>query len=109
MPSAKLIVMYPPPKDAAQFERVYLDEHIPLVTPHLKAGGATKVVLTKVVGSPAGAPAFHRIAELHFPSAEAIGAFAGSKGGQEGVAHAQKISTGGPITVLIAEEETVTL
>ena len=109
MPGAKLIVMYPPPKDSAQFERVYFDEHIPMATPHLKAGGATKVVLTRVLGSPAGTPAFHRIAELHFPSAEAIQTFAGSKGGQEAIAHAQEISTGGPLTVLIAEEEVVTL
>jgi uncharacterized protein (TIGR02118 family) len=109
MPGAKLIVMYPSPKDVAEFERVYFDEHIPMVTPALQAAGATKVVLSKVLGAPAGAPAYHRVAELHFPSVEKLQEFAGSKGGQEGVAHAQQISTGGPLTVVIAEEETVTL
>jgi uncharacterized protein (TIGR02118 family) len=108
MPGAKLIVMYPPPKDVAEFERVYFDEHIPMVAPVLQAEGATKVVLSKVVGAPAGSPAYHRVAELHFPSMEKLQAFAGSRGGQDGIAHAEQISTGGPLTVVITEEDVVT-
>lgn len=107
MSVAKLIVMYPPPKDVTEFERAYSQEHLPMVGPALKAAGATKAVFSKVTGSPAGAPAFHRIAELHFPSLELLRAFAGSQAGQDGVGHAQKISTGGPLTVLITEEEVV--
>lgn len=109
MAGVKLIVMYPPPKDTAVFERAYLEDHIPMVAPLLKAAGATKVVMTKSTGSPAGAPAFYRVAEIHFPAMQNLQDFAGSKSGQDAVAHAGKISTGGAPTVLIAEEEVVTL
>lgn len=109
MPGAKLTVMYPPPLDAAEFERAYFEEHIPMAAPLLKAAGSTKVVLTKMIGSPAGAPPFHRTADLHFPSMESLQAFAGSTEGQSAVADAQRISTGGPLTLLIAEEDVVTL
>ena len=107
--SAKLIVMYPPPKDAAEFERAYFEEHIPMASPLLKGAGATRVVFTKMLGSPAGAPAFHRTAEIHFPSMESLQAFAGSADGQGAVADAQRISTGGPLTLLVAQEDVVDL
>jgi hypothetical protein len=32
--------------------------------------GKTKIVATRVLGSPAGEPPFHRIAEVYFPSME---------------------------------------
>ena len=65
-------------------------------------------MLTKVLGSPQGEPQFVRIAEVHFPSMEALQECAGSAGGQETLAHAAAISTGGPPIILIAEDETVT-
>jgi uncharacterized protein (TIGR02118 family) len=68
----KILVMYPMPKDMDAFERAYAGEHIPMAAPIFKAAGATKAVLTKVSGSPAGTPAFHRIAEIHFPSTETL-------------------------------------
>ena len=107
MAGAKLIVMYPPPKDLAAFERAYSSEHIPMAAPIFQAAGAKKAVFSKVTGSPAGSPAFHRIAEIHFPSLAALQACAVSKGGQDALAHALKISNGGAPTVMIAEEETV--
>jgi conserved hypothetical protein len=107
MAGAKLIVMYPPPKDLDAFERAYSNEHIPMAAPIFQAAGATKAVLSKATGSPAGSPAFHRIAEIHFPSLAALQACAASKGGQDALAHAQKMSTGGAPVVMIAEEETV--
>src|SRR5213592_793278 len=106
MPAVKLMVLYPPPKDVQAFERVYLDEHVPMVVK--KLAGKTKLVATKVQSSPQGKPAFHRIAEVHFPSLEALQACAESAGGKETLAHAAKISTGGPPVVLIAEEQTLT-
>ena len=109
MAGVKLIVMYPKPKDAAEFERVYFAEHIPMVQPVLEKNGATRVVLTKMTPSPMGEPAFYRSAEIHFPSMNELLGFAGSKEGQAGVAHAGQISTGGAPTVMIAEEEVVTL
>lgn len=108
MAGAKLMVMYPPPKDLDAFERAYHDEHIPMAASTFPAAGATKAVLSKVTGSPAGAAPFHRIAEIHFPSLSALQACAASKGGQDALAHAVKISNGGPPVVMIAEEDVVT-
>lgn len=108
MAEAKLIVMYPPPKDLEAFERAYSDEHIPMAAPIFQRAGATKAVLSKATGSPTGPPAFHRIAEIHFPSLAELQACAASKDGQDAVAHAHKISNGGPPVIMIAEEETIT-
>jgi uncharacterized protein (TIGR02118 family) len=108
MAVTKLIVMYPMPKDMTAFERAYSAEHIPMAAPIFQAAGATKVVLTKMLGAPAEAPAFHRIAEIHFPSAETLQLCAASQAGRDALAHAKKISNGGPPIVLIAEEEVVT-
>jgi uncharacterized protein (TIGR02118 family) len=106
MAAAKIVVLYPRPKNAEAFERVYTDEHVPLVP---KLPGITKFVQTKVVGTPTGEPApFQRIAELHFPSLDVLKKAASSKAGQDAVAHAVKISTGGPPVLLICEETTKT-
>ncbi len=106
MPAAKLMVMYPPPTDVQTFERLYQEEHVPMAVKKLE--GKTRIVATKVQGSPQGKPAFYRIAEVHFPSLEALQACAASAGGKETLAHAAKISTGGPPVVLIAEEQIFT-
>jgi len=103
----KLIVMYPTPKDVPAFEKLYVDEHVPMAV--AKLGGATKIVASKVLAAPAGEPVFYRIAEVHFPSMEALQACAASSGGQETLAHAAQISSGGAPVMLIAEEITVNL
>jgi uncharacterized protein (TIGR02118 family) len=103
MAGVKLVVMYPRPKDIDAFEKVYQAEHVPMAVEKLK--GKTKFVATRVVGSPQGTPAFHRIAEAHFPSMDALQACAASDGGKETLAHAARISSGGPPVILVAEEE----
>lgn len=108
MAEVKLIVMYPPPKDLDAFERAYSQEHIPMAAAIFQRAGATKAVLSKATGSPTGAPAFHRIAEIHFPSLAELQACAASKDGQDAVVHAHQISNGGPPVIMIAEEETIT-
>jgi uncharacterized protein (TIGR02118 family) len=99
----KLIVLYPPPKDVTTFERRYRAEHAPMVMQ--KIPGLKKFVAAQVLGAPAGAPAYQRVAELYFDSVESLQAAMGSAGGQEAVAHAIEISTGGPPVVLIAEDD----
>jgi len=106
MAGVKLIVMYPTPKDVAAFERVYQEEHVPMAVK--KLAGKTKLVATKVQSSPQGKAAFYRIAEIHFPSLEALQACAASAGCKETLGHAAKISSGGPPVILIAEEQTFT-
>lgn len=105
MAGAKLIVMYPTPKDMAAFEHAYGGEHLAMAAPAFAAAGATKVVLTKTSG---GAP-FHRMAEIHFPSMQVLQACASSQSGRAVLDHAASISNGGPTIVMTAEEEVVAL
>ena len=106
MKSVKLIVAYPEPKDVQSFEAIYQKEHVPMAIANLI--GKTKIVATKVLQSPQGKPQFYCIAEVHFPSIDVLKQCAGSDGGKETLAHAMKISSGGPPTIMVAEEETFT-
>jgi len=106
MKSVKMIVAYPQPKDAAAFEKIYLQEHVPMAIANLE--GKTKIVATTILQSPQGAPAFYRVAEVHFPSMEALQRCAASEGGKATLANAAKISSGGPPVIMIAEEDTFT-
>ena len=104
--SVKLIVLYPPPKDVGAFEKVYQTQHVPMAVQ--KLAGKTKIVATRILGSPEGAPAFYRIAEIYFPSMQVLESCAASEGGKETVTNAIAISSGGSPIFLVAEEETFT-
>src|SRR5260221_14738548 len=106
MTDVKLVVIYPRPKDVDDFEKVYQQEHVPLAV--AMPVGKTKMVATKILASPQGTPPFYRIAEVYFPSMQALEACAASEGGKEALANAVKISSGGHPNFLIAEEETFT-
>ena len=107
MAGAKLVVLYPYPQDVDTFERSYTEDHVPMVNPNAMKG-ITKFVATKIVGTPDGSrPSFYRMAELYFPSLEALKECASSENAQKAVAHAFAISSGGPPTILIAEEEII--
>jgi uncharacterized protein (TIGR02118 family) len=99
----KIVVIYPRPQDEEAFEKVYLQEHVPLAEANLK--GRTRIVLTKVVSSPQGKVSAYRMAEVHFSSMEDLTKCVESEGGKQVVEHATKISTGGPPLMLICEEE----
>ncbi len=107
MAGAKVIVLYPAPKDVNVFERAYTQDHAPLVSSQ-NFPGITKFVASKVLGTPDGGPApFYRIAELHFPSMGVLQSAAASAGAQEAIAHAVSISSGGQPVFLVGEEEVV--
>ena len=106
MSEAKLVVIYPRPTDIEAFEKIYIEEHVPLAV--AKLSGKTKIVATTITSSPHGTPPFYRIAEIYFPSKAALEACAATPGAQEALAHAVRISTGGIPIFLIAEEETFT-
>jgi len=99
-------VAYPQPKDTEAFDVVYEKEHVPMAVARL--AGKTRIVATKVIQSPQDTPPFYRIAEVHFPSMEALQKCAESTGGKETLAHAVKISSGGPPVIMIAEEDSFT-
>src|SRR5690348_3353737 len=107
MAGAKLIVLYPYPADVEAFEKAYTGEHMALVSAE-SMPGITKFVGTRFIGTADGSPpAFYRMAEIHFPSLEALQAAASSEGAQTAVAHAVEISSGGLPHFLVAEEETI--
>src|SRR5467141_2251612 len=106
MADVKLVVMYPRPKDVDAFEKIYQEEHVPLAV--AKLSGKTKIVATKILGSPQGTPPFYRIAEVYFPSMQALETCAASEGCKAALAPAVKISSGGPPIFLVAEEEIYT-
>lgn len=108
MAGAKIVVLYPAPRDPAAFERAYREEHAPLVTP-ATFKGLTRFVASRITGTAdGGAAPFSRVAELHFPSLQALQAAVASEPARRAVAHAVSISSGGPPLFLIAEEETTT-
>lgn len=99
----KVVVIYPRPQDEEAFEQAYKNEHLPLAESKLK--GMTRLVVTKVTGSPQGKVSAYRIAEAHFSSMDDLNKCLESEGGQEVIAHATKISTGGQPLMLVCEEE----
>ncbi len=101
--TAHLLVMYPTPKDPSAFQRAYREEHLPYARPRLT--GATGVVSKRVAATPGGGPAYHAISDIAFPSLEALKACAASPGGQEALAHAASISTGGPPVILVIVDD----
>jgi uncharacterized protein (TIGR02118 family) len=105
LPSAKLIVMFPQPKNVEEFERLYGEQHTLLVE---KTGNKkTLLVETKIVAAPMGPMPHYRITEIHFATREALETCLSSPGGQQAVLQAVRISTGGAPVFLIAEEQTV--
>ncbi len=106
MPQAKIMVMYPRPTDTETFDRAYEEEHLEMALKNFP--GLTKFVATKVMGEVQGVAPFYRLAELYFPSMEALQLAAASKSGKATVAHGMSISTGGPMIIFAAEEETFT-
>jgi uncharacterized protein (TIGR02118 family) len=99
----KVVIIYPRPQDEQSFEKAYLEEHVPLVEKRLK--GLTRLVLTKVTGSPQGKIAAYRIAESYFSSMADLQTCMDSDAGKEVIAHAQSISSGGQPLVLFCEEQ----
>ena len=103
MSGAKIVVLYPHPKDKAVFEKAYVEQHIPMAV--AKLDGKTKMVASKIMGGADGSKApFYRIAEIHFPSLKALQDCLASPGGQETAAEAIAISSGGAPIFMIAEE-----
>lgn len=104
MKEAKLIVMYPTPTDLETFERLYEEEHVPMAVE--KLAGKTRFVASLITSAPGQAQApYHRIAEVYFPSMQALETCLNSPGGQETAGHAVKISSGGAPLFMTADVE----
>src|SRR5271156_3530584 len=100
--SAHLLILYPKPKDKAAFDKAYREEHLPLAGPKLV--GALGVATKRVVGPAFAPPPYHLMSDVSFPTLEALKACAASTGGQEALAHAASISSGGAPMLLVAAD-----
>jgi uncharacterized protein (TIGR02118 family) len=96
----KLVVCYGTPQDTADFDRHYVDTHVPLVDkiPNLK-----RFEHGKVLGTPDGAaPPYYYLAQLWFDSPEELQAAMGSAEGEAAGADVATFASGGA-TLMIAE------
>jgi len=100
--TAHLLILYPHPQNTEQFERAYREEHLPYAGPRL--AGATSVVTKHVVGPAFAPPPYHLMSDVSFPTIETLKACAASTGGQEALAHAGSISSGGAPTILVVTD-----
>jgi len=101
--AAHLLVLYPRPKNAEEFDRAYREEHLPYAGPRLE--GATSVVTKRVVGPSYALPPYHLISDVTFPTIEGLKACATSSRGKEALAHATSISSGGAPTMVVVVDE----
>ena len=101
--SAKLLVLYPAPKDPDLFDRRYKGEHLPLGKEHLR--GATGLESHRVLGSPAGKSPFARLTTITFPSLKVLRECAALPGAQKTMANAIEISTGGAPHFMVIEDD----
>lgn len=100
--TAHLLILYPHPKNATEFERAYREEHLPFAGPKLE--GATGVATKRVVGPAFAPPPYHLVSDVSFPNLETLKACATSSGGQAALAHAASISTGGAPMVIVLSD-----
>jgi uncharacterized protein (TIGR02118 family) len=99
----KAIALFPHPKDKKAFEKVYAEEHVPMILKNVK--GITKLVNSTLFDSPEKLGPFYRMVELHFPSKDAMFECLSAEDTRRTVEHAISISTGGRPIFLIAEME----
>jgi uncharacterized protein (TIGR02118 family) len=100
--TAHLLILYPHPSDEAVFDRAYREEHLPLAGPKLT--GALGVETRRVVGPAFAPPPYHLMSDVSFPTLDALKACAASASGQEALAHAASISTGGAPMLMVTTE-----
>ena len=100
--TAHLLILYPTPSDAPAFDRAYREEHLPFAGPKLT--GALGVETKRVVGPAFAPPPYHLMSDVSFPSLDALKACAASSSGQEALAHAASISTGGSPMLMVVTE-----
>ncbi len=101
--TAHLLVIYPHPKSSGDFDRAYREQHLPYAGPRLT--GAIGVRTRRVVGPAFAPPPYHLVSDVSFPSIEALKACAASQSGQEALAHAASISSGGAPTILVTVDD----
>lgn len=100
---ARLVVIYKTPKDAAAFDKHYIETHIPLAK---KIPGLRKFEVSQgPIGTPAGPSGLHLVAILQFDDMAAMQTALGSPEGQAAAADVQGFATGGVDMLLFDSRE----
>jgi len=98
----KLTVLYAQPKDAAAFERYYIDIHTPIA---LKVKGLRRFEISKIAATADGSPSrYYRTADLYFDDMAAMQKALGSPEGRAAAADIANFASGGA-TMLICESQ----
>jgi uncharacterized protein (TIGR02118 family) len=95
-----LTVLYGHPDDPAAFDAYYRDTHGPLVD---KIGTLSGWTARKVASLDGSAPPYYQIAELSFPSLEALQEGMGSTEGQAAAGDVPNFASGGA-TMFVAHD-----
>src|ERR1700675_4178185 len=98
--TVKLVAIYPRPDEIEALEAVYHRDHVPMAV--AKLAGKTKIVASKIVGSPARDPPLPSHLQTSI-SMEALQACAASEGGKQTIANAVGITSGGAPIFLVVE------
>lgn len=100
----KVTVLYHHPKQLDEFETYYAEVHLPIARQMPKM---SRLDLTKFDSAPgAGAPKYHRMAELYFHSREVMEETMGSPEGQATIDDLENFTPGG-VTILLGSVEEV--
>jgi uncharacterized protein (TIGR02118 family) len=101
--TVKLVVLYTQPDDPAQFDSHYLAVHGPLAR---TIPGLQHFESSLVVSAPdGGEQTYHRIAELSFADADALGAALGSDEGKATASDYGQIAPPGSRMFIVAVDE----
>src|SRR3954465_1962522 len=100
--TAHLLILYPIPQNAPEFDRAYREEHLPYAGPRLV--GATGVKTQRIVGPGFAPPPYHLMSDVSFPTLDALKACAASNSGKEALQHAASISSGGAPMLMVMTE-----
>jgi uncharacterized protein (TIGR02118 family) len=104
MAEVKLMVLYPPPQDPAQFDEDYRD-HLRLLHRKMKIPeDARPYSVTRFLPTPEGPAPYYQLFTMPFPSAEALQQVMETPEMQAVAADAVRISTGGAPVVLVGQE-----
>ena len=93
-----LMVCYGHPTDPAAFDALYTSTHAPMAE---KIPGMSSFTYRHTASLDGSQPPYYLIAELSFPSAEAMGASLGSPEAQAATADVPNFATGG-VTMFVA-------
>jgi uncharacterized protein (TIGR02118 family) len=98
----KVTLLYGHPKVSKEFERYYVEKHLPLAA---KMKGVRRLELTRFRPGPdGGEPAYYRMAELYFPTEVQMQSTLRSPEGAAAVADLPNFATGG-VTMLAGSVE----